>query len=44
VSPRGVNQKDISLWSFRWRGILCFALVPPLTSRQSSSSNARRLC
>ncbi|AEE27920.1 B3 domain protein (DUF313) [Arabidopsis thaliana] len=46
---------DICLWAFRcdgvlcfamrqWRGILCFALVPPLTLRQSSSSNARRLC
>ncbi|EOA36750.1 hypothetical protein CARUB_v10012589mg [Capsella rubella] len=33
----------ITLWSFRCRGILCFALVP-LTMRQRTSSNALSLC
>ncbi|XP_024010305.1 B3 domain-containing protein At3g25182 [Eutrema salsugineum] len=40
VKANGLKQgDDISIWSFRWGGLLCFALVtPPPSMAQSSSS------
>ncbi|ESQ38577.1 hypothetical protein EUTSA_v10029136mg [Eutrema salsugineum] len=42
VKANGLKQgDDISIWSFRWGGLLCFALVtPPPSMAQSSSSLA----
>ncbi|XP_024016187.1 B3 domain-containing protein At3g25182-like [Eutrema salsugineum] len=42
VKANGLEQgHDISIWSFRWGGLLCFALVtPPPSMAQSSSSLA----
>ncbi|KFK34791.1 hypothetical protein AALP_AA5G193700 [Arabis alpina] len=40
VKANGLQENDyVSVWSFRWRGVLSFALVPSLTTLEQSSSS-----
>ncbi|CAA7033240.1 unnamed protein product [Microthlaspi erraticum] len=47
VTANGLKQNDnISIWCFRWGGLLCFALVtpPPSSPSMAQSSSPLALC